>query len=104
MMYKRFLKSWKDESNVDINSNEDQIVNELERSFSSIQSLNTSRINLSPSPPRSLDKEHEHFVINEQFQAIQLAQILEKTAFELRVFSNRKKRNFSTQRYIIIYF
>ena len=33
--------------------------------------------------------------INGQFQAIQLAQILEKTAFELRVYSRRKNQRFA---------
>ena len=92
-MFKRYEKLKKKQSN-----NEEKschFVSKLENSFSSIQSLDTSRINLSPSP--SSDEEGKHYVINEQFQAIQLAQILEKTAFELRVFSNRKKREFSPQ-------
>ena len=89
-MYKKF--KWQP----DVNKNDANIVSDLEKSFSSIQSLrDTSRISLSPSPFSGEDD--THYIINEQFQAIQLAKILEKTAFELRVFSNRKKRNFSPQ-------
>ena len=92
-MFKRYDNLKKGQLNNGAQSR--NFVSKLENSFSSIQSLDTSRINLSPSP--SSDEERKHYVINEQFQAIQLAQILEKTAFELRVFSNRKNREFSSQ-------
>ena len=78
--------------------NYESITEDLERSFSSLRSINsTFHKNTTEVFVNNNDKE-DHSSANEQFQAIQLAQILEKTAFELRVYSRRKNLKFEQQR------
>ena len=102
-MHKRFSKHHKNEETNNSDIDYEQIVSELERSYSSLQSINnngsafSSVASLQPAPSTTTKGENhdQHFVMNEQFQAIQLAQILEKTAFELRVYSKRKFQRFT---------
>eukprot|EP00111_Clytia_hemisphaerica_P001229 TCONS_00003501-protein len=105
-MYKRFSKHQNNEETNKSDLEYDHIVSELERSYSSLQSINNNGSAFSSAfslPPESSsrstatngEKHDPHFVMNEQFQAIQLAQILEKTAFELRVYSKRRFQRFT---------
>ncbi|XP_066915611.1 uncharacterized protein [Clytia hemisphaerica] len=105
-MYKRFSKHQNNEETNKSDLEHDHIVSELERSYSSLQSINNNGSAFSSAfslPPESSsrstatngEKHDPHFVMNEQFQAIQLAQILEKTAFELRVYSKRRFQRFT---------
>ena len=107
-MHKRFSKHHKNEETNNSDIDYEQIVSELERSYSSLQSINNNGSafstlvslqlepeSLAPSTTTKGESHDQHFVMNEQFQAIQLAQILEKTAFELRVYSKRKFQRFT---------
>jgi len=84
--------------------NYESIVEDLERSFSSLQSINSAfakRKNNNSACDE--DNMEDDIPVNEQFQAIQLAQILEKTAFELRVYSRRRNQKFKQQQRFVNY-
>ena len=89
----KFLSRLKKSSGDDEEVDRNRILDELERSYSSIQSLNSARLpvdNERAERSQSPDSNFINIVKNDQFQSLQLAEMLEKMAIELRIYCKQR--------------